>query len=108
MHGSNMQNQIGSAFDQSMKMQSVQDGRPKLGDLITAAHSALDNLEGAVSSFDIGISSVMEGESVMTSTGQQAVPPPTNPPAIEDLMRVVLRIQQARSRIDGMAQRTRI
>lgn len=85
----------------------TKDVRPKLGELISAAHQALDNLDGGVSNLEVVASPVMDGEPV-NQTGATGMPSTSNPSHVDDLMRVVMRIQGIRFRIDSMAQRLRV
>lgn len=113
MHSQNavMQNQM---LDQNFAQmasygpQSTEkDTRPRLSELIMAAQDAIENLDGAIGNLQMLAGPLLDGEPValeQVSIMLQGV----NPPYVDELMRIVQRIQGLRMRVDGMATRLRI
>jgi hypothetical protein len=106
----NMQAQHVGQFDHAMKAQQAGGAiakSPSIIDQIGRAHEQLDRLTGAIGCLDERLMPILSfSQPSPISAGMNAVA--IEPPAIEELNRLLLRIQGLVSRVDDITERARV
>lgn len=110
MNNTQAQQIAGGQFDNQMKpfLTGAIPKTPSIIDQIGHAHDQLDRLTGAIGCLDERLTPILAFSQPSPGSATQSATAIIEPPAVEELNRLLLRIQGLVSRIDGITERARI